>query len=160
MSDVKIELAAVEQQIENEIEMGLTQRQIAQTYALGLRSSWPTDWARVNAAILKRWPKGLERIKKMAWSGKCFGEDGKEALKFGGHCMVPLKVATCPECDSMLSVRCIQWDSETGVPHDVGLEIECESSEESQAEHRWAQSDWQPVRDEIAAWCGAITWTP
>lgn len=69
---MKIELADVESVIENEIARGCTQRQIAQTYALGIRSSWPTDWQRVNAAIVAKWPKGLERIKKMAWSGKCF----------------------------------------------------------------------------------------
>lgn len=67
-----IEIMAVELVIENEIEQGCTQRQISQTYALALRSSWPTDWKRVNAAIVARWPKGLERIKQMAWSGKCF----------------------------------------------------------------------------------------
>jgi len=66
------EIACVEMVIENEIAQGLTQRQIAQTYALALRSSWPTDWRRVNEAIVARWPKGLERIKTMAWSGKCF----------------------------------------------------------------------------------------
>lgn len=68
------ELACVEPVIENEIKMGLNQRQIAQTYAMALRSSWPTDWLRVNNAILAKWPKGLERIKKMAHSGKCFAE--------------------------------------------------------------------------------------
>ena len=62
----------VEETIENEIRQGCNQRQIAQTYALALQSSWPTDWLRVNLAITKRWPKGLERIKKMAWSGSCF----------------------------------------------------------------------------------------
>jgi len=67
-----IELAGVEAMIENEIAHGSNQRQIAQTYALGIRSTWPTDWKRVNAAIVAKWPKGLERIKKMAWSGKCF----------------------------------------------------------------------------------------
>lgn len=72
MSDFIAELQCVEATIENEIQQGCTQRQVAQTYALGLRSSWPTDWARVNAAILARWPKGLERVKTMAWSGKCF----------------------------------------------------------------------------------------
>lgn len=66
------ELIGVEEVIEDEILQGLTQTDVAKSYALGLRSTWPTDWARVNAAILKRWPKGLERIKKMAWSGKCF----------------------------------------------------------------------------------------
>lgn len=68
----RLELACVEEVIERELASGCTQKQIAQTYALGLRSSWPTDWGRVNAAILAKWPKGLTRIKKMAWSGKCF----------------------------------------------------------------------------------------
>jgi hypothetical protein len=68
-----VELACVEMVIENEIEQGCTQKQIAQSYALGIRSSWPTDWKRVNAAIIKRWgTSGLLRIKNMAWSGKCF----------------------------------------------------------------------------------------
>ncbi|MDA0991659.1 MAG: hypothetical protein O3A51_13030 [Verrucomicrobia bacterium] len=69
---VSVEIACVESVIENEIKQGCNQRQIAQTYALAVRSSWPTDWAKVNAMILAKWPKGLERIKKMAWSGKCF----------------------------------------------------------------------------------------
>jgi hypothetical protein len=70
-----MELAAVESVIENEIKQGLSQKQIAQTYALGLRSSWPTDWARVNKAILAKWsPSGLNRIKEMAHSGKCFAD--------------------------------------------------------------------------------------
>ena len=69
----KIEIACVEEVIENEIHKGCTQKQVAQTYALGIRSSWPTDWQRVNKAILNRWAaSGLERIKKMAWSGSCF----------------------------------------------------------------------------------------
>jgi len=67
-----IEIACVESVIENEIKQGCTQRQIAQTYALALRSSWPTDWLKVNNLILAKWPKGLERVKNMAWSGKCF----------------------------------------------------------------------------------------
>jgi hypothetical protein len=67
-----MEICCVESVIENEIKRGCTQRQIAQTYALGIRSSWPTDWEKVNEMILARWPKGLTRIKEMAWSGKCF----------------------------------------------------------------------------------------
>lgn len=68
-----MEIACVEVVIENEIKQGLTQKQIAQSYALGLRSSWPTDWKRVNQAIIARWPvAGLNRIKKLAHSGKCF----------------------------------------------------------------------------------------
>lgn len=69
---MRLEITNVEETIENEIEQGLRQRDIAQTYALAMRSSYKTDWARVNRAILKRWPKGLERVKKMAHSGKCF----------------------------------------------------------------------------------------
>lgn len=66
-------LTNIEATIENEIAQGCTQKQIASTYGLGLRSSWPTDWGRVNRAILARWPKGLERIKKAAWEGKWNG---------------------------------------------------------------------------------------
>ena len=75
MSDdqIRVEIADVEGVIGNEIKQGLNQKQIAQTYALGLRSSWPTDWAKVNKMIVDRWSvAGLERIKKMAWSGSCF----------------------------------------------------------------------------------------
>ena len=73
------ELADVENVIENEIHHGLSQVQIAQTYALAMRSSWPTDWGRVNAAIIGRWgDQALLRIKKMAHEGTCFSKH-KEA---------------------------------------------------------------------------------
>ena len=68
MSGFTIELACVEDVIRNEIGQGAIQKQIAETYALGLLSSWPTDWAEVNAMIIKRWSRsGLNRIKTMAW---------------------------------------------------------------------------------------------
>jgi hypothetical protein len=71
---VHIEIACVESVIANEIAQGLTQRDVAQTYALGLRSSSPTDWGVVNAAILERWsPSGLGRIKEAAWTGRWRG---------------------------------------------------------------------------------------
>ena len=69
---MNFEIGFVEDVIENEIKQGLSQKEIAQTYAHALRSSWPTDWARVNKAILDRWPGGLEKVKMLAWSGKCF----------------------------------------------------------------------------------------
>ena len=66
-------LMCVEDVVENEIAQGCTQKSVAMTYALALRSSWPTDWKRVNAAIVARWSvSGLERIKRLAWSGKAF----------------------------------------------------------------------------------------
>lgn len=70
---MRFEIAGVEGVIENEIEQKCTQKQIAQTYALALKSSWRTDWKRVNQMIIDRWSvSGLNRIKKMAWSGSCF----------------------------------------------------------------------------------------
>ncbi len=46
---------------------------IAKTYALAMRSSFPTDYAKVNAAIIERWSaSGLKYIKERAWSGKAF----------------------------------------------------------------------------------------
>ena len=70
---LRVEIADIEGVIEMEIQQGLNQKQIAQTYALGLRSSWPTDWGKVNRMIVERWSTtGLVRIKKMAWSGSCF----------------------------------------------------------------------------------------
>jgi hypothetical protein len=62
----------------NEIEQGLTQKDIALTYAMALRSATAKadipDWETINRAIIKRWSmSGLERIKKRAWgivSGK------------------------------------------------------------------------------------------
>ena len=75
MSDFVVELACCESVILNEIKQGCNQKQIAQSYALALRSSWPTDWKVVNEAIIERWSfSGLNRIKNMAWSGKCFAE--------------------------------------------------------------------------------------
>ncbi len=68
-----LEIANVEATIENEIAQGMKQRDIAQTYALGMRSSSPTDWKRVNQAIIAKWSmSGLLKIKKMAHDGSCF----------------------------------------------------------------------------------------
>ena len=69
----RAEIADIESVIKMEIQQGLNQKQIAQTYALGLRSSRPTDWRKVNRMIVERWSTaGLVRIKKMAWPGSCF----------------------------------------------------------------------------------------
>jgi hypothetical protein len=62
-----VEIVDVEATVEREIAMGCPQRSIALTYALAMRSSWPTDWKRVNTAILSKWPKGLSRVKELAW---------------------------------------------------------------------------------------------
>ena len=51
----------------------LYQKNIARTYALAMASNETINWLRVNKAIITRWSRsGLERVKKMAWSGKCW----------------------------------------------------------------------------------------
>lgn len=64
-----IELTCCDMVICNEASMPeITRDDIAQTYAMALVSSWPTDWKKANAAILERWSKsGLEYIKVRAW---------------------------------------------------------------------------------------------
>lgn len=70
---MSMQIEDVEATIKNEIEQGAKQNDIAQTYALGLRSTAETDWAAVNHSIIKRWSvAGLLKIKKLAHSGKCF----------------------------------------------------------------------------------------
>ena len=70
---MEFEIACVETVIKNEIENGCNQKQIAQTYELALRSSWPTDWKAVNLMIINRWSSsGLHKIKRMAHAGSCF----------------------------------------------------------------------------------------
>jgi hypothetical protein len=50
-----------------------TRRDVAQSYALAMRSSEETDWTKVNRAIIDRWSvSALEFIKAQAWSGECF----------------------------------------------------------------------------------------
>lgn len=71
---MKIELACTTEVLIIEIkDKRFKRKDIAKTYALALKSSWPTDWARVNQAIMERWSiSGLEFIKELAWSGKAF----------------------------------------------------------------------------------------
>lgn len=63
-------LMCCEDVIENEIKRGLKQKDIAQTYAMTMHSEdngRPTDWRRINEAILARWSRrGLDRVKKLA----------------------------------------------------------------------------------------------
>ena len=74
-ADMRVEIDDVQRTILHEIEAGATQRQVAQTYALALRSSVEIDWRAVNAMIALHWSEsGLERIKRMAHSGSCFSE--------------------------------------------------------------------------------------
>ena len=65
------QLVCCTQTICDEVRQGLTQKEIAVTYALAIRSASvgadTPDWAAINGAILSRWKmSGLERIKKLA----------------------------------------------------------------------------------------------
>lgn len=57
--------------IENALTTGLSQRAVAKTYAAIILSKHAgmcdPDWPRINAAIKRRWPKGLIRVKTAAW---------------------------------------------------------------------------------------------
>lgn len=70
---MRMELVACTDTLLHEIAQGAPRLAVAQTYRLAMESTVPTDWARVNAAILARWsPAGLVWIKQQAWSGRCF----------------------------------------------------------------------------------------
>lgn len=70
------ELAGCEATLLREIaEPSARRRDVAQTYALALRSGEAprVDWAAVNRAIVARWSRSaLEWIKRQAHSGRCF----------------------------------------------------------------------------------------
>lgn len=63
------ELANPTEQLLTEVaDTVFKQKDVAATYALALRCSTPTDWRKVNAAIIERWSRsGLQRIKQAAW---------------------------------------------------------------------------------------------
>lgn len=69
-----IELCDVQNTLLREIaEPQLNQKQIAMTYAMGLRSRENVNWYEVNRAIVNRWSMaGLIRIKRLALTGKAF----------------------------------------------------------------------------------------
>lgn len=74
-------------------------------------------------------------------------------LLYGGNSSVPTSVAMCPECGGRLHAESAEWDSETGIPTIDGFYVDCESDPD--CNHRYWQSDWQPVIDRIGTWIGA-----
>ena len=69
-----LELANCTNHLLREIaEPAMKRRDVAQSYALAMRSQETTDYARVNGAIIARWSlSALEYIKQQAHSGRCF----------------------------------------------------------------------------------------
>ncbi len=75
------ELINCEATILEEIRAGAKRKDVAQTYALALRSSERImiDWTRVNRAIMERWSvSALNWIKNKAHSGKCFDSERRK----------------------------------------------------------------------------------
>lgn len=54
-----------------EIRAARNQREAADVYASAIRLIEPCgpgdEWRRINVAVMERWPKGLQRVKAMAW---------------------------------------------------------------------------------------------
>lgn len=67
---------------------------------------------------------------------------------------IPDSVATCPECQSELYARCYAWHEDNGRPLASGVEVTCIADDETM-EHRYFQSDWQPIIDTVRGWCDA-----
>lgn len=69
---LQINLVCCTQAIQNEVAQGASQKNIALTYAMAIKSEAQgadkPDWSAINRAILSRWKMGgLERIKKRAF---------------------------------------------------------------------------------------------
>lgn len=93
----------------------------------------------------------------------CFAES--RTLFYGGGAVVPLSVATCPECGGQLHASSDEWEVTTGCP--TSITVDCmeeelrldewennDGDERSHREvaHKWHQSDWQPVVDTVREW--------
>lgn len=59
----------IEERIELAVANGYRQGDVAMLYARAIRQLDPRSetWTRINDAITARWPKGLDRVKKLAW---------------------------------------------------------------------------------------------
>jgi hypothetical protein len=64
---LSVELCDCGRVLEEQVAAGSPQKAVALTYAFALCSSEPVDWRRINGAIQRRWPHGLERVKRAAW---------------------------------------------------------------------------------------------
>lgn len=60
----------------------------------------------------------------------------------------------CPECGVALLVDIQEWESETGIPTEGGVEVDCAAVDWDDAftNHRYWQSDWEHARDTVERW--------
>lgn len=78
-----------------------------------------------------------------------------DSIKHGGSADVPSEIATCPECQGALLAVSEEWVEKTGAPSIGGLYVDCLADQEAM-NHKYWQSDWQSVIDQVAKWCGAV----
>lgn len=82
-------------------------------------------------------------------------------LPIGGGSSVPVPkhVDTCPECGGIIHAFVVEWEEDTKKPViGGGIQLTCEN-EEWDGEgwnHRWWQSDWQSVVDNVDKWAGSV----
>ena len=74
-------------------------------------------------------------------------------LWHGSGCYVPREIAKCPECGSELQAKSNGWVAATGQPNGSDIDVYC--ANDPDLNHRFWQSDWQPVMDAIRKWCKA-----
>lgn len=67
---------------------------------------------------------------------------------------IPGSISACPECGGKLFAEAIDHIIESGAPTTGGLNVGCIADDDVMM-HRYWQSDWQPVVDAVAKWCGA-----
>lgn len=70
---------------------------------------------------------------------------------FGGDISIP--GGQCPECGGQLHTEIYEWDTVSGRPTIGGYTVDCVNDDN--ANHRYWQSDWQPVIDRVGIWLGA-----
>jgi hypothetical protein len=72
---------------------------------------------------------------------------------------VPNEVACCPECGGQLYLQVEACGTESRIPDEHGIEVDCENEPDPEDEnfdtldqHRWWQGEWQPVIDKVYRW--------
>lgn len=118
------------------------------------RRCW--DCGHINTYASGIIPECLCRKCKSADTRKMKNEPPLWGESFGVY--VPEQIAVCPECGEGLIAECHEHEAESGRPIATGIEVQCLCRVRAgsfEVNHRWHQSQWQPVRDAIAKWCDA-----
>ncbi len=73
--------------------------------------------------------------------------------------LVPEAIAVCPECRGRLVVEINCWETDTGIPEEEGVEVDCVRDDLGETDalnpHRWWQGEWIDVLSTVRAWARA-----